>query len=203
MLRKTIFTAIAAVALGASAFTANAATQVAVFAGGCFWSMQKAFDHVPGVVKTRAGFMGGHVKNPTYEDVVTETTGHVESVEVTYDPAKVSYAQLLDTFWHHTDPTDPNGVICDMGPSYRTAIFTFSDDQYRQAAAAKQAVAQQLHKPVVTLIVKSTATGLPFYPASDYHQHFWQTHADHYNAYYLGCGRGPALHRLWGDLADK
>jgi len=203
MLKKTIFAAAAAIALSATAFAASAADQVAVFAGGCFWSMQKAFDHVPGVVKTRAGFMGGHVKNPTYEQVVTETTGHVESVEVTYDPARVSYDQLLDAFWRHTDPTDPNGVICDFGPSYRTAIFTYNDDQYARAVASKQAAARQLHKPVVTLIVKSTATGLPFYPASDYHQHFWQTHAAHYDAYYQGCGRGPALHKLWGALADS
>jgi peptide-methionine (S)-S-oxide reductase len=202
MLKKTIFT-LTAVALSAAAFAASAADQVAVFAGGCFWSMQKAFDHVPGVVKTRAGFMGGHVKNPTYEDVVTETTGHVESVEVTYDPAKVSYDQLLQTFWHHTDPTNPNGVICDFGSSYRTAIFTYNDDQYAKAVASKQAVGQQLHKPIATLIVKSTATGLPFYPASDFHQHYWQTHAANYDAYYLGCGRGPALHKLWGSLADS
>ncbi|MGN6422258.1 MAG: peptide-methionine (S)-S-oxide reductase MsrA [Asticcacaulis sp.] len=202
MFKKTIFT-LTAMALSATAFAASAADQVAVFAGGCFWSMQKAFDHVPGVVKTRAGFMGGHVKNPTYEEVVTETTGHVESVEVTYDPAKVSYDQLLQTFWHHTDPTNPNGVICDYGSSYRTAIFTYNDDQYVRAVASNQAVGQQLHKPIATLIVKSTATGLPFYPASDYHQHFWKTHAAHYDAYYLGCGRGPALHKLWGDLADS
>jgi len=201
MLKKTIFASV--LMLSAAAFAADAATQVAVFAGGCFWSMQKAFDHVQGVVKTRAGFMGGHVKNPTYEDVVTETTGHVEAVEVTYDPDKVSYNQLLDAFWHHTDPTDPDGVICDKAPSYHTAIFTFSDDQYRQAAASKQAVAAQLKRPVVTLIVKSTATGLPFYPASDFHQHYWQTHAAQYNAYYIGCGRGPALHALWGALADS
>ncbi|MDI7776093.1 peptide-methionine (S)-S-oxide reductase MsrA [Asticcacaulis sp. EMRT-3] len=202
MFKKSIFAAAAALMLSTTALTAQAASQVAVFAGGCFWSMQKAFDHVAGVTNTRAGFMGGHVKNPTYEEVVTETTGHVEAVEVTYDPDKVTYQQLLDTFWHHTDPTNPDGVICDFGSSYRTAIFTYNNDQYKQAVASKAAVGQQLNKPIATLIVKSTATGLPFYPASDYHQHFWKTHAAHYEAYYQGCGRGPALHKLWGNLAD-
>ncbi len=202
MLKKLIATTALTLAVAATAFAAQSATQVAVFAGGCFWSMQKAFDHVPGVTNTRAGFMGGHVKNPSYEDVTSETTGHVEAVEVTYDPAKVTYQQLLDTYWHHTDPTDPDGVICDKGPSYHTALFTFSDDQYKQAVASKQAVGQQLHKPIYTLVVKSTATGLPFYPAEAYHQHYWQTHQDAYDRYAVGCGRSPALHRIWGSLAD-
>jgi len=193
---------VAATILATSLLSSTALADTAVFAGGCFWSMQKAFDHVPGVTNTRAGFMGGHVKNPSYEDVTSETTGHVEAVEVTFDPNKVSYQTLLDTFWHHTDPINPNGVICDIAPSYHTAIFTFNDAQYAAATASKAAVGQYLHKPIATLIVKSTGTGLPFYPAEAYHQHYWKTHAAAYDAYALGCGRAAALHRLWGSLAD-
>lgn len=198
MLKKLIATT--ALTLAVFATAANADT--AVFAGGCFWSMQKAFDHVAGVTNTRAGFMGGSVKNPTYEQVGEEQTGHVEAVEVTYDPAKVTYQQLLDTYWHHTDPTNPDGVICDLAPSYHTAIFTYSDAQYAAANASKAAVGQQLNKPIYTLIVKSTGTGLPFYPAEDYHQHYWKTHSVQYDAYALGCGRSAALHKIWGALAD-
>lgn len=198
MLKKLFATT--ALCLAALASAANADT--AVFAGGCFWSMQKAFDHVTGVTNTRAGFMGGHVKNPSYRDVTGEQTGHVEAVEVTYDPAKVTYQQLLDTYWHHTDPTNPDGVICDFGPSYHTAIFTYNDAQYAAANASKAAVGKQLNKPIYTLIVKSTGTGLPFYPAEDYHQHYWKTHQIAYDAYAAGCGRSPALHKIWGNLAD-
>ncbi len=193
-----------AVALGLSgvACAANPARQVAVFAGGCFWSMQKAFDHVAGVTQTRAGFMGGHVKNPSYEDVTGEGTGHLEAVEVVYDPTKVSYNQLLDAYWHHTDPTNPDGVICDLAPSYHTAIFTYSDTQYNAANASKAQVQAFLKKPVVTQVIKASSVALPFYPAEAYHQHYWQTHSISYDAYALGCGRSAALHALWGKLAD-
>jgi peptide-methionine (S)-S-oxide reductase len=199
MLRRLFVTSLLALSFAGNALAAD--TQVAVFGGGCFWSTQKAFDHVKGVTNTRAGFMGGSVKNPSYEAVVSGGTGHVEAVEVTYDPDKVTYNQLLDTFWHSTDPTTNARVICDGGDNYRTAIFTFSDAQYAAAVNSKIAVGRQLNKPIYTLVVKSTQTGLPFYPAEDYHQHYWQTHAAHYNAYYNGCGRGPALKKLWGDQA--
>lgn len=198
MLKKLFATT--ALCLAAFATAANADT--AVFAGGCFWSMQKAFDHVAGVTNTVAGFMGGHVKNPSYREVTGEQTGHVEAVQVTYDPAKVTYQQLLDTYWHHTDPTNPDGVICDFGSSYHTAIFTYSDDQYAAANASKVAVGKQLNAPIYTLVVKSTGTGLPFYPAEAYHQHYWKTHELAYDAYAAGCGRSPALHKIWGNLAD-
>ena len=198
MLKKLFATT----ALTLAVFATTASADTAVFAGGCFWSMQKAFDHVAGVTNTRAGFMGGHVQNPSYLDVTGEETGHVEAVEVTFDPAKVSYNQLLDTYWHHTDPTNPDGVICDMGPSYHTAIFTYNDAQYAAANTSRAAVSKQLNAPVYTLVVKSTGTGLPFYPAEAYHQHYWKTHAVQYDAYAVGCGRAPALHKLWGALAD-
>ncbi len=191
-----------ALGLAGTAFAANPNKQTAVFAGGCFWSIQKAMDHVPGIISTRVGFMGGKVKNPSYQDVVTGSTGHLEAVEVVFDTNKVSYNQLMDTFWHHTDPTNPNGVICDYGPNYRTAIFTFSDAQYSAATASKAAVTKQLNKPVVTQIIKTSDTPLPFYPAEAYHQHYWKTHSGQYEGYALGCGRSVALHKLWGKLAD-
>ena len=164
--------------------------------------MQKAFDHVPGVVDTQAGFMGGHVRNPSYQDVTTETTGHMEAVKVTFDPSKVTYAQLLDQYWHHIDPSDPNGQICDYGPSYHTAIFTFNDGQFAAANASKTAVANQLHKTVATEVIKASSEALPFYAAEPYHQHYATAHAVNYQAYYIGCGRGPKLHAIWGKLAD-
>jgi peptide-methionine (S)-S-oxide reductase len=198
MLRRLFLTAV--LALGVTAGAAQA--EVAVFAGGCFWSTQKAFDQTPGVTNTRAGFMGGKVRNPGYQDVVRGGTGHAEAVEVTFDPKKVSYQTLLDTYWHSTDPTTANRVICDRGEQYRTVIFTFNDGQYQAATASKAAVTKQLGKPVVTQVVRASQTPLPFYPAEDYHQHYWRTHKAQYDGYYIGCGRGPALKKLWGDKAN-
>ena len=202
MLKRVFLVLALVLGFGGVASAANPNRITAVFAGGCFWSMQKAFDHVAGVVQTRAGFMGGHVKNPSYGDVTQENTGHLEAVEVVYDPTKVSYNQLLDAFWHHTDPTNPDGVICDLAPSYHTAIFTYSDAQYDAANASKAAVQTFLKKPVVTQVIKASSVALPFYAAEDYHQHYWQTHALAYESYSLGCGRSAALHKLWGKLAD-
>jgi peptide-methionine (S)-S-oxide reductase len=202
MFKRILLMIALALGLAGTAFAANPNQQTAVFAGGCFWSIQKAMDHVPGVISTRAGFMGGTKKKPSYYDVTSGNTGHLEAVEVVFDTNKVSYSQLMDAFWHHTDPTNPNGVICDYGPNYHTAIFTFSDAQYSAATASKAAVAKQLNKPVVTQIIKASDTPLPFYPAEAYHQHYWQTHSGQYEGYALGCGRSVALHKLWGKLAD-
>lgn len=196
MLKRTFL--IAAFALGFMAFTPAAQAETAVFAGGCFWSTQKAFDQVPGVTSTRAGFYGGTVKNPAYMDVVRGNTGHLEAVEVVFDPKKVTYASLLYAYWKHTDPTDPNGVICDKGPGYRTAIFTFNDGQYQAATSSKAKVQALLKKTVVTKIIKSSDVKLPFYPAEDYHQHYWRTHKADYDRYHRGCGREKALKALWG-----
>jgi len=200
MLKRLCLIVLAALFVATPAFAAKKET--AVFAGGCFWSIQKAFDHVKGITSTRAGFMGGNVKNPSYRDVTGEGTGHLEAVEVVFDPDKVSYNTLLDTFWHHTDPTDPNGVICDKAPSYRTAIFTFNDGQFAAATASKAGVQTFLKKTVVTQVIKASTVALPFYPAEAYHQHYWRTHSVQYEAYALGCGRSKALHKLWGSLAD-
>lgn len=196
MLKRTFL--VVAATLGLAAMAPAAQAEKAIFAGGCFWSTQKAFDQVPGVTSTRAGFYGGTVKNPDYMQVVRGNTGHVESVEVTYDPKKVSYSTLLDAYWKHTDPTDPNGVICDKGPGYRTAIFATSAAQFDTATASKAGIQAYLKKTVVTKVVKASTVALPFYAAEDYHQHYWRTHKSEYDRYHLGCGRAKALKKLWG-----
>ena len=182
---------------------ASAEKQVVIFAGGCFWSMQKAFDGFQGVVSTRAGFMGGHVKNPSYEDVVTETTGHLEAVEVTFDTDKVSFNKLVYHYWHNIDPFTLEGQFCDFAPSYHTAIFTTNTSQFTEANLTKAAIATQKKHPVMTLVLKAETQTLPFYPASSFHQHYAKTHALDYGAYALGCGRHDKLNQIWGPGAGQ
>jgi len=174
---------------------ANADT--AVFAGGCFWSMEKAFEHVPGVIDAVSGFSGGTVANPSYEAVGTRQTGHAEAVRVLFDPARVSYQQLLDVYWHNTDPISTNGQFCDHGPQYRTIVFVRDAAQRRLAEASKATVQRHFTRPVTTQIQDAS----PFYAAEAYHQNFAETHAAHYNAYRVGCGRDGRLRELWGDAA--
>jgi peptide-methionine (S)-S-oxide reductase len=171
----------------------------ATFAGGCFWCMEGPFDQVPGVVSTTSGYTGGVVKRPSYEEVSMGTTGHVESVEVLYDPAKVSYAQLLDVFWHNVDPTDGGGQFCDRGNQYRTAIFFHDDEQRRQAEQSKKDLeaSGKLKKPIVTQIVPAG----PFYAAEDYHQDYYKKNPFRYRYYRLNCGRDSRLKELWGQAA--
>ncbi len=171
-------------------------TAQATFAGGCFWSIEKLFDNLDGVVSATSGFTGGTVKNPSYEEVSSGATGHREAVLVVYDPARISYDQLLDAFWHDIDPTTPNGQFCDFGPQYRTAVFYHDETQHRLAAASKSKIDQskKLSRPVATEILPAQM----FYPAEDYHQDFARRHADHYSAYRIGCGRDRKLHEVWG-----
>jgi len=170
------------------------ATQTAVFAGGCFWSMQHGMEEVPGVVKVVAGYAGGHVPHPSYEQVVTETTGHYESVQVTYDPAKISYGQLVARYFRLTDPTDGGGQFCDHGPSYRPAIFVANGAEQAAAAAAKADVSKALHgKPVATAILGA----VPFWPAEAYHQDYARKNPQSYMAYRIGCGRDASLKAVW------
>lgn len=177
-----------------------ARTETAVFAGGCFWSTEKLFEQTPGVIEAVAGFTGGTVANPSYEAVVGGRTGHREAVKVTFDPARISYAQLVERFWRSIDPTDAGGVICDRGFQYTTAIYVASEAQ-RQAAAASKArlagAAQLKGKPIATPILRAQT----FWPAEDYHQDYWRENALRYNAYARGCGREAALARVWGDRA--
>lgn len=181
----------------ASSVRPAAAADTAVFAGGCFWSMEKAFEHVPGVIEAVSGFSGGTVANPSYEDVGTRQTGHAEAVRVVFDPARVSYARLLDVYWHNTDPISTNGQFCDHGPQYRTIVFVRDAAQRSAATASKAAVQRHFTRPVTTQIQDAA----PFYAAEAYHQNFAETHAAHYNAYRIGCGRDARLRELWGDAA--
>jgi peptide-methionine (S)-S-oxide reductase len=140
----------------------------AAFAAGCFWGSQATFEHVPGVIDTTVGFMGGTLKNPTYEDVCTDKTGHAETVQVKYDPSKVNYQQLLDIFWANHDPTTPNQQGPDFGTQYRSVIFYYTPEQEAAAEASKKAVQPHFTRPIVTQIVQAT----DFWKAEDYHQHY-------------------------------
>ena len=191
-LRRALVASLAIAAMSAQA--AVAATQTAIFAGGCFWSMQHGMEDVPGVVKVVAGYTGGHVAHPTYEEVTTETTGHYESVLVTYDPAKISYAQLVDRYFHMTDPTDANGQFCDKGPSYHPAIFVADAGQRAAALQEKAKVAAELKgKPIATAILPAQT----FWPAEGYHQDYARKNVAAYTAYRIGCGRDYSLAAVW------
>jgi peptide-methionine (S)-S-oxide reductase len=186
----------------AAAFAGAAAAQgtgqpkqaVATFAGGCFWCVESDFDHVPGVLSTISGYTGGHVANPGYHQVSAGGTGHAESVEVTYDPSKVSYQQLLTYFWHHIDPTVKDRQFCDVGHQYRTAIFVHNDEQRKLAEASKKKVEAELKVPIYTEIV---AAG-PFYKAEGYHQDYYKKNPVQYKFYRWNCGRDQRVKQIWG-----
>lgn len=165
------------------------------FAGGCFWCMEEVFEKVEGVVSVTSGYMGGGVADPSYEQVSAGGTGHAESVEVLYDPGKVSYAQLLQAFWRNVDPLTANAQFCDHGSQYRSAIFYLNDEQRRLAEESKQSIEQskRFKHPIVTQIVKAT----PFYPAEDYHQDFYKRNPIRYKFYKFSCGRAQRLDELW------
>jgi peptide-methionine (S)-S-oxide reductase len=169
----------------------------AYFAGGCFWSMELAFEKVEGVLSVTSGFMGGTVANPSYEAVSAGRTGHAESVEVVYDPTKVSYQKLLDAFWHNIDPITPNGQFCDYGNEYRTVIFFQTDEEKRLSDASKLAIEQskRFKEPIVTQIVMASQ----FYPAEEYHQDFYKKNPVRYKYYQFNCGRAARLEKLWGN----
>lgn len=185
--------ALAAAALGAALASTSAlgasGLRTAVFAGGCFWSMEKGFETTPGVVSAVSGYSGGSSTNPTYYD----HAGHLEAVKVTYDPAKISYAQLVDSYYHHIDPTDPNGQICDKGPSYRLAVFTANAEERAIAEAAKARYGKELGAPITV----ATRAAAPFYVAEGYHQDYYKKNAAAYERYRIGCGRSQALRAVW------
>ena len=169
-------------------------TASATFAGGCFWCVEADFDKVDGVISTTSGYTGGHTVNPSYEQVSHGGTGHAESVEIVYDPAKVSYNKLLDVFWHNIDPLAKNAQFCDHGDQYRTAIFYHDEKQRAAAEASKAAVQARLEAQVQTEI---TPAG-PFYKAEDYHQDYHSKNPIRYKFYRLSCGRDARLQELWG-----
>ena len=183
--------------VAATGSAGHAAEQAkAVFAGGCFWCMEEVFEKVEGVVSVTSGYMGGQKTNPTYEEVSAGGTGHAESVEVVYDPARVSYQKLLDSFWKNVDPLTPNAQFCDHGSQYRAVVFYGNEEEKRQAEASKQSIeqAKRFTEPIVTQIV----TASKFYPAEDYHQDFYKKNPTKYKFYKYTCGRAQRLEQLWG-----
>ena len=171
------------------------AAAVATFGAGCFWCVEEAFDKVPGVISTISGYMGGHTKNPTYPQVSAGNTGHNEVVQVAYDPAKVSYAQLLDTFWRNIDPTQANGQFCDHGSQYRSEIFYHNDDQRKVAEASKAKLLKD--KPFTGDIKTLITRAAEFYSAEEYHQDYYKKNPVRYTYYKTSCGRAARLKEVW------
>ena len=168
----------------------------ATFAGGCFWCVEEAFEKVSGVISATSGYTGGNADNPTYKQVTSGRTGHAEAVEVIYDPAQITYEQLLDVFWRNVDPTVVDRQFCDVGDQYRTAIFVHDDEQMRLAEASKTAL--QASKPFAAPIVTPIVAASAFYPAEDYHQDYYKRNPLRYKYYKWNCGRAQRLAELWG-----
>jgi len=168
---------------------------LATFAGGCFWCMVKPFETWPGIVSVVSGYTGGHTVNPTYEEVCSETTGHVEAVQITFDPAIISYEQVLAVFWQQIDPTDADGQFYDRGSSYRTAVFVHSEEQRQVAEASKLALAAsgRFDREIVTPILSAA----PFYPAEEYHQGYHTKNPTHYSRYRVSSGRDAFIRKHW------
>ena len=169
--------------------------QKATFAVGCFWSAESDFDKVPGVKATTAGFIGGHVASPTYDQVVRGDTGHAEAVEVLFDPAVVTYEQLLDYFWHHVDPFVSHRQFCDVGPQYRPAIFVSSARQREAAEASRVRIQGRFRDPIKVAITDADA----FFPADESHQDYYKKHPVQYQYYRWVCGRDARLEAIWGS----
>jgi methionine-S-sulfoxide reductase len=176
--------------------SSSTATKTAIFAGGCFWCIQPAFDKANGVIKTVVGYSGGTEPNPTYQLVSSERTNYRESIEITYDPAKISYEQLLDIYWRQIDPTQADGQFTDIGPSYRAAIFYGNEAEKKIAEASKEKLARsgKFHKPIVTEILPASK----FYPAEAYHQKYYQQNPEHFEAFEHGSGRVSFKEKAWG-----
>jgi len=174
-------------------------TSLATFAGGCFWCMEPAFDKIDGVLSTTSGYTGGQKENPTYEEVSSGMTGHAEALQIEYDPAKVTYAKLLEVYMRNIDPTTPDRQFCDVGTQYRPEIFYHDDEQKQLAEAAlKELKMSGRFKQIGVSLSKAG----PFYPAEEYHQNFYQKEPEHYSRYRKGCGRDNRLMQLWGT-ADE
>jgi peptide-methionine (S)-S-oxide reductase len=195
-LLTALLPAVVAAQAGPSAVTAKA-----TFAGGCFWCVEADFDKVAGVVSTTSGYIGGKVAHPTYEQVSAKTTGHAEAVEIEFDPARVSYEQLLERFWRSIDPTTKDAQFCDHGSPYRTAIFAHDAAQLKAAQASLAAL--QKNKPFKAPIVTEIVMAGPFYRAEDYHQDYYKKNPIRYQYYRTACGRDARLKQLWGDRAGS
>jgi peptide-methionine (S)-S-oxide reductase len=201
MLRRSILTLFGI--LGWAVFTGLPAqaqvTDKAIFAGGCFWCVESDFDKVPGVISTTSGYTGGKTANPTYSEVSGHGTGHAEAVEIVFDPAKVSYAKLVEHFWRTIDPTVKDAQFCDHGSPYRTAIFAVGPEQLKIAQASRAALekTKPFKAPIVTEVVAASA----FYPAEAYHQDYYLKNPIRYKYYRTNCGRDARLKQLWGEQA--
>lgn len=193
----SISLALSALLLSLGSHAGQDDSAVAVFAGGCFWCTEADFDKLPGVLQTTSGYIGGSIENPSYEEVSSGRSGHIEAVQVRFDPRQTSYAKLLEAFWPTIDPVNGNGQFCDNGPQYRSAIFYLNAEQQRLAEASKTALAAsgRLQQPIATLIQAAT----PFYAAEDYHQDYHTKNPLRYRYYRHGCGRDQRLQALWGN----
>lgn len=173
-------------------------TALATFAGGCFWCMEPPYDQLEGVLATHSGFSGGDIPNPSYEQVVRGGTGHLEVIQVTYDPEVISYERLLEVFWRNIDPFQSNGQFCDIAPTYRSAIFVHDDSQRILAEASLSEIAQRFSgQSIDTRILPFEV----FYPAGSYHQDYYQKNPNRYKYYRWRCGRDQRLQAIWGDEA--
>mgnify|MGYP001361763207 CR=1 FL=1 len=171
----------------------HASEKKAYFAGGCFWCMEESFDQVEGVLSSISGYSGGHLKNPTYQDVIYKDTGHVEAIEITYDPNIVSYESLLNVYWRNIDPFDSEGQFCDKGKSYRSVIFYKNNKQKKVIQKSISEIEQRFNSKVVTLLWKFDK----FYQAEDYHQDYYQKNFLRYLAYKKACQREEVLNKIW------
>ena len=191
--------AVSARVQGAGQETEKGKLATATFAGGCFWCMEPAFDKLNGVVSVLPGYTGGSKKDPTYEEVSSGSTGHAESVQIVYNPSKISYSDLLTVFWHNIDPTVQDRQFCDVGNQYRSAIFYHDEEQKRLAEASKKALeeSKRFKGPIYTEIVPAST----FYPAEEYHRQYYKKNPVRYKFYRWNCGRDARLKELWGESA--
>ncbi|MGI8820481.1 MAG: peptide-methionine (S)-S-oxide reductase MsrA [Chthoniobacterales bacterium] len=194
-----LVTSLVTIPLARGEENAAAGTKTAVFAGGCFWCMQPPFDHANGVTKTVVGYTGGEKADANYSEVSNHRTKHREAIEVTYNPAQISYDQLLDIFWRNINPTQANGQFSDIGLSYQAAIYFGNEEEKRAAEASKQKLGQsgKFQKPIATEILAA----MPFYPAEDYHQKYYLKNPAEFEAYHVGSGRVSYLEKIWGKEA--
>src|SRR5215471_7149758 len=200
-MKRILFLSLVAIVAGAlpssqGQSSSSPQTRTAVFAGGCFWCIQPAFDKAKGVINTVVGYCGGTESNPTYELVSSEKTGYRESIQITYDPAKISYDQLLDIYWRQIDPTQADGQFTDIGPSYRAAIFYGNADEKKIAEASKEKLTRsgKFKKPIVTEVLPA----MKFWPAEDYHQKYYRQNPEHFEAFEEGSGRVSFKKDKWG-----
>lgn len=172
----------------------------AIFAGGCFWCMVKPFDEYPGIIQILSGYTGGTLENPTYEQVCSNQTGHVEAVQITFDPSIIPYEKLLALFWQQIDPTDSSGQFYDRGKSYQTAIFYLNEEQKKLAEVSRSKLESsgRFSKPIVTPILPA----MEFYPAEEYHQNYYKKNPEHYHSYHTGSGRAAFINKHWGNNSE-